>query len=323
MQMELFELGGSPDDSQVGSTLEHSVRAFVEHCRVARGLSAHTLRAYASDLRLFSLEIGADTRPQDISRECIREHLRAQKDRRKAGPATIKRRAATLKSFFRWLVESGRVSTSPLQGLGLDIRLPKRLPKALDRTDLRRLIRTVETSTCGGAVGSQECTLLRATVLTMLATGVRVSELVAVRVDDVSLEDRSILIHGKGNRERRVYVAGSAAMRAISRLYRQAAKRGSWLFAHADGRTISTQFVRSRLRALGRSASLSRHLTPHMLRHTAATQLLEAGVDTRFVQRLLGHSSIATTQIYTHVTDRMLKMQLDAADTIGRARKAG
>jgi integrase/recombinase XerD len=323
MQLQLFELDGGRGASQNGPALRVEVAAFVEHCRVARGLSVHTLRAYASDLRLFSLEVGADTRPHDISRECVRAHFRALKDKRSAGPATIRRRAATLKSFFRWLVESGRVSTSPLQGLGLGIRLPKRLPKALDRADLRRLIRTVETPACGGAVSSQECPLLRAIVLTMLATGVRVSELVAVRIEDVSLEDRSILIHGKGNRERRVYVAGPAALRSISRLHRQAAKRGSWLFSHVDGRYISTQFVRSRLRALGRTAGVSRHLTPHMLRHTAATQLLEAGVDTRFVQRLLGHSSIATTQIYTHVTDRMLKMQLDAADTIGRARKAG
>jgi integrase/recombinase XerD len=159
----------------------------------------------------------------------------------------------------------------------------------------------------------------------LFATGVRVSELAAVRVEDVDLEERSVRIFGKGSRERQVFLPDEgivAQVREYIATHHQRGTLSGGLLINTRDRSASSSSLRNRIKALAKTASLTQRVTPHVLRHTAATALMESGVDIRFVQRLLGHQSIATTQIYTHVSDRALKTAIVSANVFrhfGRA----
>lgn len=326
MQMQLFDL--TPDPAQTvtqNESLAKCAARFMAHCRVAKSLSPHTLRAYEGDLSLLIRNVGPDAAPTGIDRERLWQHVRWLREERKLGEASVKRRLATLRIFFRWLEAEGAVPLSIFHRLGLGIRLPRRLPRALDALDLRRLLDAVDPDHPATKLTGHDALVMRTAVVILFATGLRVSELVSVRLDNVSVGEASILVRGKGNRERRVYLSSGQALKALADYlaHREGVPGEEFLFVRERGQRVSAQFVRARLRTLAISAGITRRVTPHMLRHTAATQLLEAGVDIRLVQRLLGHSSIATTQIYTQVTDTMLKMKLDGANTLGRARKAG
>jgi integrase/recombinase XerD len=167
-----------------------------------------------------------------------------------------------------------------------------------------------------------QCTTLLAVAL-MLATGVRVHEVVGIARDDIDLRAQTVRILGKGRRERHVFLPNSW-LTALTATYLQV--RGELGIVHAQllfnscHNPLTTQAMRSRLRTAADAAGLDLRITPHMLRHTAATQLMEAGVDIRYIQRLLGHASLATTELYTHVSDGALKRVVMAADTLARYR---
>jgi integrase/recombinase XerD len=155
----------------------------------------------------------------------------------------------------------------------------------------------------------------------LLTTGVRIGELVSAKRRDLSSTDGVLHIKGKGDRERNVYLPGrqaQASMNAFLARRDRIRQAEDGLLITADGMLVTAGQIRRRLRTLAGFAGIPRRVTPHMLRHTAATQLLEAGVDIRYVQRLLGHASIATTEIYTHVRDVALRDQLIRANTLGR-----
>jgi len=161
-------------------------------------------------------------------------------------------------------------------------------------------------------------------IVVLFVSGLRIGELTGVHLYDVQEGEGIILVRGKGNRERRIYLSGPDARELLSQYLRtrkQIKSDAELLLISSEGTPITPQQVRRRLATLAKRASITRHVTPHMLRHTAATQLIEAGVDIRFVQKLLGHASIATTQIYTQVSDSSLRATLEQADTLGRIRR--
>lgn len=309
-------------------TSDTAVTQFLEHCRVAKHLSENTLRAYTSDLTHFAGAVGGRTCVDDVDREAVRGYVRALVDEKHLKATTVKRRIATLKVLFRWLEREGVLPISIFHRLDLSIRLPTRLPRALEADEMRRLLRAAQRRPClsGPRATSYEDLLLYFVVATLFTTGLRVGELVSVQLDHVSLREGAIQVRGKGNRERRVYLTGRQALTLFARFLearRRIAGASDRLLLTAQGTPLTTQHVRMSLRRLGERAGLARRVTPHMLRHTAATQLLEAGVDTRFVQRLLGHASIATTQIYTQVRDAALQATLARANTLSRLIRAG
>lgn len=294
------------------------IRRFLEHCRIAKRLSGNTLRAYDSDFADFATFVGRDTGVDTIDRETLRRYARHLFDVRALKETSVKRKMAALKVMFRWLERDEVIALSPFHRLDLSIRLPRRLPRALGVAEMRRLLRTAEDEARDGSHGAQ---LLYFVVVCLFATGLRVGELVTVRLGDVDVAEGSILVRGKGNRERRVYLPGREAG-AILRHQLDARIRLTMatdrLLVTEDGEEVIAQYLRRRLVALAERAGIERRVTPHMLRHTAATQLIEAGVDIRFVQKLLGHASIATTQIYTQVSDASLKATLERANTLRR-----
>jgi site-specific recombinase XerD len=327
MQLALFE---TPRRSQEGPSdppsLIRCTTLFIDYCRVAKSLSTHTLRAYAGDLELFVRHGGAATPATDIGQENIWAYIRWLRGEKNLKETSVKRRLAVLKLLFRWLEHEGIVQLSVFHKLNLAIRLPKRLPRALETDELSLLLGSVDSASRASRSDRLDDLLLETIVVVLFSTGLRISELVSIRLPEVSLSEGAITVRGKGNRERRVYIAGREALGIFKQFFTERQRVTAMedhLFVTAKGRRVSAQSIRHRLGAAASRAGILRRVTPHMLRHTAATQLLEAGVDIRFVQRLLGHSSIATTQIYTQVTDTVLKMKLTDANTLARVRKVG
>jgi site-specific recombinase XerD len=314
-------LSVSATPASAATTISKAAAQFLEHCRVAKHLSPNTLRAYASDLAQFGGVLGGGVSVDSVDRDAIRRYAGALLDEKSLNASTVKRRIATLKVLFRWLEREGVVPLSVFHRLDLSIRLPTRLPRALEAEEMRCLLRTARRRHCRTRRASAEELLAHFIVVTLFTTGLRVGELISIQLDHVSLRDGTIQVRGKGNRERRVYLAGRQALILFERFMavrRRILTLSDRLFVTAQGMPLTTQYVRKSLRQLGERAGLVRRVTPHMLRHTAATQLLEAGVDTRFVQRLLGHASIATTQIYTQVRDTALQTTLARANTLAR-----
>lgn len=293
-------------------TFDEAARAFLHHCRVSKSLSVHTLKAYAQDLAEARAYAGDDRPLAWWDRHSLRAYAAHLLDARGLKETSVKRRMACLRALFRWLELEEVIDVSPFHRLALTIRPPRRLPRDLSRAEIRALLAAPPCRPLADGGDSSDFSRLttRLAVLLMLATGMRVGELTAVRLPDLRAEDGTIRIFGKGARERRVFVAEPEIKRLLRLYLKQRQRRApatDHLLVTPQGQALTPQAVRLRLRRAGAAAGLERRITPHMLRHTAATQLLEAGVDIRFVQKLLGHHSIATTQIYTQVSDASLQ----------------
>jgi site-specific recombinase XerD len=289
-----------------------AAEAFLRYCSEEKHLSANTINAYRQDLAEFRRDAGPARRVETLRASDILAYRRRLSAERALAPATVKRRLACLRAMFAWLVRRDVLDTSPFEKTELCIRLPARLPRCLELRDVRRLMRHRQAQ-------GPDCALALAL---LLATGVRVGELAGLRLGDVDAAAGRLRIFGKGNRERTVFVT-DARLREELRAYlsvRHGVTRRPTedkMLTDRRGRPLSAARIRNAITKLGRAAGLERRVTPHMLRHTAATMLLESGTDIRFVQRLLGHRSIVTTQIYTHVSDRALQAALARANVLG------
>lgn len=291
--------------------------SFVAHCRSALTLAASTVRAYSTDLQTAESFLGADRMLGSVARDDLRRYIAYLRYERKFLETSIKRRVASLKIFFRWAVREQAVESNPFDTLDERIRLPKRLPRALDRSDagmLRRAIVPHPRRDTFDDLGA------KAAVQILLGTGIRVGELFDIHIPDVSLADRCIRIHGKGNRQRLVYLLSPPLFDRLS-LY-LSKRQQLWpdrtrLFITASGLDLTPQRIRFALHQIAADAGITRRITPHMLRHTCATQWLESGLDIRYVQKLLGHQSISTTEIYTHVSDEGLREALARIGEVG------
>jgi len=290
--------------------LRSQIDSYLERCRSVRRLSSHTLDAYEIDLHQFDASL---PRGEVLSAASARGCVIKIAEDPKYSPATIKRKIASIRAFLRATDEA-----LALEAFGtwrLKIRMPSRLPKAIPRRELRVLLDSARTQQ-PDVLPCEDTTHL--CLALMAATGLRVSELCSLRVRDVRPDTGEITVYGKGARERIVIIANSRVRKVMASYVRtlpEPDRATAPLFRNRRGRQLTPQCLRLRLHSVARRGRLGR-VTPHMLRHTAATLLLEGGVDIRFVQRLLGHASIATTQIYTHVSDSALRSALERADVM-------
>lgn len=295
-----------------------SLSDFSSHVSSTLGRSRHTAKAYVSDVRSLARflrhaakgEASAGTPALDLAAAFV-TWLRVDEGN---CSATVKRKMAALHIYFTWMIRSGSIERSPIEGSVVEIRLPKRLPRAVARQDVVRLFESCRP--VDDVKGDRD---MDVALRLLVATGVRISELCAIDLGDVSPDGSSIRIKGKGNRERTVFVSNLDLQARLVRACahdRSGDSTGEPLFKSRRRLRLTPQAFRLRLHRLRASSGVAMRVTPHCLRHTAATLLLEAGVDIRFVQRLLGHASISTTEIYTRVVDESLRNALLKADTM-------
>jgi integrase/recombinase XerD len=284
------------------------VDAYLDHLRVERRLADHTLESYGRDLRtLQEYAAAADRRPEALDRGALEAFVRQQMTRG-LSPRSVARLVATVRGFYRFLVLDRRLEHSPAD----DLRPPRAwpaLPKFLSLEEVDKLIAQPDVST---PLGVRD----RAMIELLYATGLRVTELVSVRVSDLHLDEQYLTCIGKGNKERLVPI-GEEASAWIDR-YRASARRdllkgrtSARLFVNVRGGPLSRVGFWKILKQHGRKANLPRSLSPHVLRHSFATHLLERGADLRSIQMMLGHSDLSTTQIYTHVLEARLRTIYD------------
>lgn len=278
---------------------------YLSHYQSLNNASIHTLKAYESDLKHFRRYVG-NREIDNVNHEILRNYLRYQRDVQGLKETTIKRRLACIKLLFRWAKGEALLYTNPLDSLNERIRLPKRLPRALTKDEITRLQTSCEV--CVDQDGFRQISE-KILIRMLMTTGMRVGELVALTLDDLDLVDGTIRVQGKGNRQRLAYVLDPCLKRDMAHYLHLRPKHAyqQQLIVYTSGKTLTTDRVRLDLKRQAARAGISRNITPHMLRHTAATEWLEAGLDIRHVQKLLGHHSISTTEIYTHVSDSSLK----------------
>lgn len=287
---------------------------FLEHCR-RKGLSLHTQRAYRQDLRDYGAWLRRIDGRDPLDRDSVAGWISNLHDRRLA-PASIKRRIACLKVTFGWLEDEERIASNVFHTLKTRIRLPRRLPRDLTKDELRALFARAAAQARSRPRDVPRATLHLGLEL-LFATGVRIGELCGIRLESLDIAGGTIRINGKGNRERRVYLVDErlrAHVTSYLGVRRTTRPLTDTLLVTARGTPANPDYFRRRLHKLVDTAPIRRRVTPHMLRHSAATQLLEAGVDIRYVQKLLGHSSISTTEIYTHVSDVSLRSAIIRAN---------
>jgi integrase/recombinase XerD len=275
---------------------------WLDHLAAERGLAAHTLAAYGRDVALLQATLGAtpveDARYEDLT--AVLRRLRSEG----RSPRSVARWLVAVRGFYAWLVATGEISESPAGRLDAP-RLWSTLPKVLDGADVERLL-----AAPSGA--DPRARRDRAMLEVLYATGLRVSELVGLALGDLHLDAGYVRCLGKGSKERVVPIGGeaSAALRAYLGEARGAlcgGKRSDVVFVGRGGKGLTRQGFWKLLKAHARRAGIRASLSPHVVRHSFATHLLENGADLRSVQALLGHADISTTQIYTHVNRHRLK----------------
>ena len=276
-----------------------------EHGRylaLEKGLSLNTCAAYRGDLEQFFSWIGR-REPLRVSAEEINDFLWDLREKKGLAPASLFRKVEALRSFYSYQAAERRIEADPTEGLRSP-RRPDRLPRALSRADVEKLFRVP-------LDGSFELSRTRTMVELLYAAGLRISELLALKPDAVNLQDGWVRVFGKRSKERLVPIHESAVRLLRQYLALRFAKFqdkcAPEAFLSRSGRKLSrVQFWRA-LKDYGKAAGIQTPLHPHLLRHTFATHLLEGGADLRAVQELLGHASLQTTQIYTHVQKSALK----------------
>lgn len=288
-------------------TVAEAIEAFLFHCRYEKNLSPKTLKAYTTDLKQFGgflTSLGEPCQIADIAKEELRAFIKAQYEH--LAPRSVKRKVATLKALFGYLEREDAVAVSPFRKMEVRIKEERRLPRTVPLSELKRLFAYLYRlkQACTDSTSAEYHILLRdiAVLEVLFGTGARVSEVCHLTVEDVDLRKGWIRIMGKGRRERVIYMCGRETL-ALLRDYRTltSAVTQGYFFRNQRGDRLSEQSVRAMLSRYTSQAGLRGPVTPHMLRHSVATLLLEEGMDIRFIQHLLGHSSITTTQIYTEV----------------------
>jgi integrase/recombinase XerD len=285
----------------------NAVARYLDHLAVERGSSRHTLAAYRRDLARYERFLASRqvTDPTEVDEALVRSFLASisasthGEDERPYRASSVARTLSSVRSFHRFLLREGLAERDPAVGVAQP-KLPRSLPHPLTVDEVHRLLEAPNPSTPAGRRD-------RAILELLYGSGLRVSELTGLDVDDVDLEDGSVRVLGKGGKEREVPVGryGREAIEAYLTTARPAFATGRGrgaLFLNQRGGRLSRQSCDRMVRAAARSAGIERDVSSHTLRHSFATHLLEGGADVRVVQELLGHASVATTQIYTLIT---------------------
>ncbi|QOX63993.1 tyrosine-type recombinase/integrase [Anoxybacterium hadale] len=278
--------------------------SYLDYCQYQKNLSIKTLKAYRIDLTQFLVfinELDGSLTKKNLSEFMTSLHKRYQ-------PKTIKRKMASIKAFCSWLEYEEYIQNNPFNRMNMKFHVPHILPKTIPLDIIETLLLAAYQELQGIKTSEfKELVVLRdiAVLELLFASGMRVSELCSLNSDDISLTSGQIRIYGKGAKERIITVTNSSVLSALKKYKVEVGKQVGFsecFFINRMKDRLSEQSVRAIIRKYVQKAKINHHLTPHMFRHSFATLLLEEDVDIRYIQQLLGHSSITTTQIYTHVS---------------------
>lgn len=285
------------------NSLQTHINDYLEFCRTQKRLDEKTIKAYRIDLRQFALE-SFSRKVTEITSETLEIYIAKLHQQYK--PKTVKRKIASTKALFHYFEYKGIIDRNPFSKIQVRFREPVILPKTIPLHTLETFLTSIYKQRSNAKTEYQKRNALRDVAVTevLFATGMRISELCSLKSDDVNLYDGTILIYGKGDKERRIQIGNDAVIHILEEYkndFNEEIKKSNHFFANQSGNALSEQSVRRMIKKYSTLATIELHITPHMFRHTFATSLLEADVDIRYIQEMLGHSSINITEIYTHV----------------------
>lgn len=284
-------------------TLRELITNHLENSQTQKQLDSKTLKAYGIDLRQFADVVSSDY-TKALTPNSIEQYIATLHQTYK--PRTVKRKIASLKAFCHYLEYRDIITVNPFHKLQIKFREPVLLPKTIPLHTIETFISTLYKEQTTTKTSYQQKCVSRDIAITELlfATGMRISELCHLRPADIDFHDRSIRILGKGSKERIIQIGNDDVMLAVEKYYKlfeNDIRSSGYFFVNRLGNRLSEQSVRDMINKYCSTANITQHITPHMFRHSFATFLLEEDVDIRYIQEMLGHSSINVTQIYTHV----------------------
>ena len=279
---------------------------FLKHIQATKNLSPKSISAYQSDLTQFMKY------QPDLLNPNICEYISYLNDHCSLKDTSIRRKIITLKNFYSFLVVQNIMQNSPFLGLTFRFRQEKRLPKTLSLKEVEKLLNCFNQDTSSLSPFKKRIILRDCALMELLiCTGIRIGEAAAITLNDIIASEHTILIHGKGRKQRLIYISAPIAWERLNLLIKERKKeKGEYLFINRNGQPISTHGIEDIYAKYAKRAKINEKSTPHYLRHTFATNLLANGADLRSVQEILGHASVATTQIYTEVTTNRKKQVL-------------
>jgi len=271
---------------------------FINYLQAAKNLSEKTLRAYTSDLKQF-FEYENNVLQPDIC--AFISYLNIQL---KLKDTSIRRKIITLKNFYNYLIDNEIINSSPFRKLKFRFKQEKKLPKTLTIAEISKILKGFDIDQTSLSSFAQKTYIRDAALLDLLiCTGIRIGEAAALSVDDIILSERTLLVHGKGRKQRLIYISSSQTWDRIKTLIKERKNcNNKYLFVNRYGQPLSIHGIEDIYKKYIKKAQITTKSTPHYLRNTFATHLLANGADLRSVQEILGHASVATTQIYTEVT---------------------
>lgn len=287
--------------------LQDIIKDYLTFCRSQKRLDSKTLKAYSIDLKQFAAFFTPNyvNNVSLINREVLENFIAFLHNSYK--PKTVKRKLASLKAFFHFLEYRDFIEINPFNKMQIRFREPLLLPKTIPLHTIELFLSTIYSSHANAKTDFQKRQTARdiAVIELLFATGMRISELCSLKYKDIDLYDRVVRIYGKGAKERQLQICNDCVISALENyicIYQTTPKDDNYFFINTSGTRMSEQSVRNMIVKYCNLAGISQHITPHMFRHSFATLLLEEDVDIRYIQEMLGHSSINVTEIYTHVS---------------------
>ena len=294
------------------NNLQGLTEKYLHDCEHRKKLSDKTIKAYRIDLHQFYLFCTGKEDP--FSKLSITNYIEGLHTQYK--PKTTKRKIACLRAFINYLAFEEIIESNPLDKVRMNFKEPLVLPRALPLKSIQKLLCAAHKANAVGKSEHAHRGIIRdiAVLELLFASGLRVSELCSIQRVDIDLREGYVKVNGKGARERFVYISNTEvldALRQYKKLFQKTIDEIGWFFVNRLGKRLCEQSVRTIIHNYACLAKINRHVTPHMIRHSFATLMLEEDVDIRYIQSILGHSSITTTQIYTHVsTSKQRKIML-------------
>ena len=290
------------------NTFKVHMTNYLEYCKYRKRLNSKTLKAYCIDLKQY--EVFCSTITDFTSRDTV--DLFITDLHKQYRPKTVKRKIASLKAFFHYMEYKELISENPFAKLDIRFREAKILPKTIPFHSIQAFLTSLYAQKEQAQTNYQlQCCIRDIAVIELLfATGMRISELCSLKPSDIDLTNNTVLIFGKGSKERILQLGNPdviAALKSYQETFQKNIDVCGFFFVNRLGHRLSDQSVRFMINRYAANAGISQHITPHMFRHSFATLLLEQDVDIRYIQKMLGHSSISTTEIYTHVSNTKQK----------------